>query len=559
MMKTNICAVVCFFAIFFFNLGCGVESGINLAEDQSVASSRQFIVAGEGEHLWPLLQTQLDFSKMASQRSIKQPHSNITTLAVIDHPKSDQSRSLAHRDSMMFAKIDIDIQNDGLENLNKNMAALVSSGDLLLFEANESYALHSESFNHNARQVVSNSSWWLEQAKIPEAFASLSIRQDSTCSGDHDPVVIAVLDSGFDIDHSAFRGKLWVNPQPNQFGCENDYFGCNVSPEDRFGDGEIYPNATGGFNRACRDLGNHLHSSLCKHGTHVAGVILGDHSRGVAGVCPCCKVLPIKVLDFSDSVGVITDASIIKALSYIRTINRSLGRKIKVVNLSLGKPQWSEAVALMIKSLQDEGVLFVASAGNDGSASPAYPAAYFNVLGVSATNATLTKAAYSNFGYWVDLAAPGGEGSFGILSAVPGGRHSYATGTSVAAPIVAGVAGLLWSHRPNLRSSDIRNLLIQSATKHSKVNENQRLGSRRKKKYTPPSLYGLLNAEAAANFDLATVTDEFKASSDMAGCATVGMSHKNNLGGVSFLLILLMPLIILCHRFIGTISQTLRF
>ena len=187
--------------------------------------------------------------------------------------------------------------------------------------------------------------------------------------------------------------------------------------------------------------------TICSHGTHVAGIIAAKVQEGYGGICPSCRILPIKVVDGSaGDFGAIYDSSLIAALNYVREL-RGRGEPIKIVNASFGKFRRSKTLGLLIKELAsgDQGVLFVAAAGNENTAKEPYPASLDEVLAVANVDSqTMIRDTSSNFGSWVDLAAPGsgdcGAGS-GIRSSVPGGSDQCSRGTSFAAPVVSVVWG----------------------------------------------------------------------------------------------------------------------
>lgn len=227
----------------------------------------------------------------------------------------------------------------------------------------------------------------------------------------------------------------------------------------------------------------------CGHGTHVAGIIAGwpdsqartqvcgknipadyqaapaDTALSVHGVCPGCRILSLRVIDTitrSDgrkSNGFIADSSQIRALNYVLSLREpGSGRLVvDVVNMSLGKYFASRSIFYMLRRLTAENVLVAAAAGNDDTDTPSYPGAYDDVLGVCALDTSsgyaggnanfghgpFAKATFSNFGYWVDICAPGTR----IRSAIPSNpesslRYGEKDGTSQATPFVAGVLAL---------------------------------------------------------------------------------------------------------------------
>ena len=167
------------------------------------------------------------------------------------------------------------------------------------------------------------------------------------------------------------------------------------------------------------------------HGTHVAGIAgaLTNNGTGVAGACPSCRLLISKVLP-ADNVGTLEDV--------IEGIIWSADNGAEVINLSLGHYGASTAEEDAVNYATNKGALVVGAAGNDGVTERFYPAAYPNAIAVSATNRDDRLASFSNYGDWIDLAAPG----VGVLSTRPGG-YDYSSGTSMAAPHVSALAGLI--------------------------------------------------------------------------------------------------------------------
>ena len=170
------------------------------------------------------------------------------------------------------------------------------------------------------------------------------------------------------------------------------------------------------------------------HGTHVAGIIaaVADNAIGVAGVAPGASILPVKSLDDTGA-GWSSDVA--------EGIVRAVDRGAAVINLSLSSGGDSPVVADAVSYARSQGAVLVAAAGNARQRGnpTAYPAALPGVIGVAATDVGDNDAAFSNTGDYVDLAAPG----VAIRSALPGGNYGNLSGTSMAAPHVAGVAALL--------------------------------------------------------------------------------------------------------------------
>ncbi|MDO8587266.1 MAG: S8 family peptidase [Armatimonadota bacterium] len=186
------------------------------------------------------------------------------------------------------------------------------------------------------------------------------------------------------------------------------------------------------------------------HGTHVAGTIAAVYNTiGVVGVAPQARLYAVKVLN-NGGLGNLSD--IIDGLSWC------IDNGIQVVNMSLGasagNPTFYEAISLVYQA----GITQVAAAGNEAGA-VGYPAAYPEVIAVSAVDGNGNFASFSNSGPEVDLAAPGVD----VLSTYRGSRYATMSGTSMATPHVAGVAAVLLALRPEYTPDEVKASLQSTA------------------------------------------------------------------------------------------------
>ncbi len=317
--------------------------------------------------------------------------------------------------------------------------------------------------------------WWIKQIKMPPLLSTLARQESQLLLGESlakSSPIIAVIDSGSDISHRALMKRVFRNPLAGKAGCSNDSWGCDTTRGEgqSLGIGPALPFLTSSFGEHCPKAVTRAQMqrrSACLHGTHVAGLIVGDPEHGVDGICPSCRIFPVKVVEEVDGQGRVTDLSFLRALQYIRNLNQLLEEKIKIVNFSFGKFQWSVAVAQIIAQMRREGVLFIAAAGNENVNEKVFPAALPGVIAVTAVDKQGRKSAYANYGSWVAIAAPGGDiennERQGLLSAAPGGEYYFSQGTSVASPVVAAVAGLLLSLSPSMSSEVLRERLLSSA------------------------------------------------------------------------------------------------
>lgn len=191
-------------------------------------------------------------------------------------------------------------------------------------------------------------------------------------------------------------------------------------------------------------------TDLDGHGTHSAGIAgaTTNNALGVAGAGWGVRILPLKI--FPNSFANVSAAAITYAAD----------QGCKVISMSFGGPFPSQVAEDAVNYAWNKGALLVAAAGNDGMDGENYPAAYDRVLAVGNTNEQDRKSGSSTHGRWVDVGAPGS----GILSTYVGGTAAYAnlSGTSMACPLVAGVAGLLFSYSPTSTNADVRRALENS-------------------------------------------------------------------------------------------------
>ena len=220
------------------------------------------------------------------------------------------------------------------------------------------------------------------------------------------------------------------------------------------------------------------------HGTHVAGIIAAarGNGSGIDGVAPTTAVRIMAVRTVPD--GDERDKDVANAIRY------AVDNGAQVINMSFGKaysPQKS-AVDAAVKYADSKGVLMVHAAGNEGENTaehPSFPTPVYldggraqNWIEVGASSwktADSLAADFSNWGPQVDLFAPGVD----ILSTVQGGGYQRLGGTSMASPVVAGVAALLMAYYPELTASDVKRILLASATKRGQLSVLQPGGGER--------------------------------------------------------------------------------
>jgi len=290
------------------------------------------------------------------------------------------------------------------------------------------------------------------------------------CSG----VVIAVLDTGADLDHEDLKKSVWRN-------LAEDW--SNGSPgndgEDDDGNGMI--DDYYGWDFATGDNGDNDPSDDnldYYHGTHVTGIIAarGNNSVGITGVCWSGSIMILKILD-SGGTGTVADelAAIVYAIDNGATI----------INLSFGGAGSSQGEFEAIKSARDAGVLVIAAAGNGGDdqigdnndETPEYPASYDldNIISVTATDENDELPSWANFGLSsVDVAAPG----VGIFSTKADNTYQPLSGSSMATPHVAGLAALIRAYHGGLTYDQVKRGILNSVDPTSSLEGKMVTGGR---------------------------------------------------------------------------------
>lgn len=278
--------------------------------------------------------------------------------------------------------------------------------------------------------------------------------------------VIAVLDSGVQITHPDLAENIWSNAGEI----------LNNGLDD---DGNSYVDDVHGwdFVKGVSDPGPKLEGDYTVpailHGTMVAGVAagVGSNAAGIAGVCFRCKVMPLRVLD---SAGRGDVGAVIEAIDY------AIKMRANVLNLSFVGVHGSPALGEALQRAWRAGLVIVAAAGHDGEGeavdmdtTPQYPVCSDSleniIIGVGAVDEDKKLANFSNYGKrCTDIVAPGTK-FVGLQPVFPGQENfrqlygAWWSGTSLAAPVVAGAAGLLKSIYPSLTNVEIRDRLLEHA------------------------------------------------------------------------------------------------
>ncbi|OEF99271.1 hypothetical protein BHF71_09335 [Vulcanibacillus modesticaldus] len=265
--------------------------------------------------------------------------------------------------------------------------------------------------NDNTNLIPNDNLYLDYQWNLPLIYTELGWKKTRGA----EDVIIAVIDTGVDLNHPEFSGRL--------------IDGYNV----------IEPSLP-----PMDDDG---------HGTHVAGIISANtnNNQGIAGITWFNKIMPIKVLDQSGA-GTLFDVA--------EGIIWATDHGAKVINLSLGNYAESKYLHDAIKYAYSKDVVIVAATGNDNTDELGFPAAYPEVIAVSAIDSNRDRAEFSNYGSYIDVVAPG----VNIPSTYPDEQYAALSGTSMASPHVAGLAGLIRSINPELTNNEVVEIIKKTAT-----------------------------------------------------------------------------------------------
>ncbi len=274
-----------------------------------------------------------------------------------------------------------------------------------------------------ALDTIPNDPYWGSQWGLPKIQAPKAWDILSTTGGAN--VIIAIVDSGIDLDHPDLAC-------PNKLLPGYDFVNNDNNPQDDYG-----------------------------HGTHVAGTAAActNNGVGVAGVAWAARLLPVKVLDAAGNGSYSNLAA---------GIRHAVDNGARIINLSLGGINDSSTMREAVSYAVNNGRLVVVAAGNcavggsgcNGQTNPImYPAAYAEVLAVAATDSDDNHAYFSEYHPYVDVAAPG----MGIYSTSLDNSYGNLNGTSMATAFVSGLAALLWSADGNMSATQVRALIESNA------------------------------------------------------------------------------------------------
>ncbi len=298
--------------------------------------------------------------------------------------------------------------------------------------------------------------WHLAKTQAYDAWDVL--RGDTTRTA-----IISICDTGVYWMHPDLAANMWINEPEDLNGNgtmdSGDYNGLDD-------DGNGYVDDVIGWDNGSND--NDPQEETPTHGTHVAGCVseVTDNGLNGAGIGFSARVMANKGANYAGQLTAVYQAMIWAS-----------NNGANIVNCSWGSGYYSSNYQNIINGVWANGVLVVASAGNENTSQVRYPSGYNHVLSVAATGQNDTKASFSTYGTWVDVSAPG----VSIYATWATGGFQALSGTSMSSPITAGLAGLLKASDPSASPDDISDIIIATADNIDSLNPNYvgQLGSGR--------------------------------------------------------------------------------
>lgn len=271
--------------------------------------------------------------------------------------------------------------------------------------------------------------FYMDLLKVPEAWDSLKVRRQ---------ILVGVVDTGVDYEHPDLADNIWINPGEDGSDAEGQDKRTNGIDDDQNG---FIDDWHGWDFMSSSDSSGYDNDPMPghSHGTHVSGTIAAiiNNITGIAGMCDSIKILPVKIGE--DNPFATSLRNSYEGLLYAAKMGA------EVINCSWGGTSSSVTEQEVIDLATELGSCVIAAAGNNNSDIGFYPASYNNVLSVAASDAEDHKAYFSNYFGTVDIIAPGID----IISSVAGGGYAKWRGTSMATPIVVGVAAMVKMKYPD--------------------------------------------------------------------------------------------------------------
>jgi thermitase len=389
----------------------------NIGQETETQSSGQRIM---------MMKTMANVNNVTMGENIKKQLDTQEEVTLIFHNRKDKSHYYDHEAAVDFAnepspeeidEITRDINGWVIKHLNSIYifrSTVMETPEMIEYFNQRENIEYAEPNFILMQNEVNGPNDLLYQEKYQWNLPVIGTEQGWNITRGKEEIEIAIVDTGIDLNHPELKNRV--------------VSGYNVIDEN------AEPNDDNG------------------HGTHVAGIIASEtnNKEGIAGMTWYSKIMPVKAMGAK---GYGTTFDIAKGIIW------AVDHGADVINMSLGNYQPSKVLEEAVRYAFEKNVVMVSAAGNDSSNQPTYPSAYPEVLSVAAVDYNGNRANFSNYGDYIDIAAPG----VNIPSTYFNEQYAALSGTSMAAPHVAGLAALIKSANPDLKSSQIMNIIKKSA------------------------------------------------------------------------------------------------
>lgn len=367
------------------------------------------------------------------------------------------------------------------------------------------------SYIHKTSFVPNDASFSLQSY-----FTKLQVTQAWDLLRNASSVIIGIVDSGSDLQHEDLAGNVHVNTADPVNGIDDD----NDGYIDNYFGWDFVGNSAATM---IADNNPDVTSDSTDHGVHVSGIAsaVSNNDKGVASIAFNAKLMIIKTGADNNA------TSIYKGYEGIKY---AADHGAKIINCSWGGPGGGQFGQEMIDYAVAKGSLVIAAAGNESTEELSYPAAYKGVFAVASVNNSDIRSSFTNYGYWVDISAPGST----IYNTLNGNKYGYNSGTSMATPMVASAAALVKAKYPNYDGLQIGEVLRTTADPIDALNGTyaNKLGKGRLN-----VLNALTLTTSSVRYQQITISDQSNGSRTAGNDLTLNFDLKSFLAPVSGLTI----------------------
>lgn len=346
-----------------------------------------------------------------------------------------------------------EIRTVGTQSLAQNPLPDLSELYVAKYEGNQNIVTVINALLKDEQIVYAEPSYIYKTSFVPNDasfslqsyFTKLQVTEAWDILKDASSVIIGIVDSGSDLQHEDLAGNIYVNTADPINGIDDD----NDGYIDNYYGWDFVGNSA---STMIPDNNPDVTSDSTDHGVHVSGIAsaVSNNAKGVASIAFNAKLMIIKAGADNNS------TSIYKGYEGIKY---AADHGVKIINCSWGGPGGGQFGQEMIDYAVAKGSLVIAAAGNEQTEEPSYPASYKGVLSVASVTNNDVRSSFSNYGYTVDISAPGSS----IYNTLNGNKYGYASGTSMSTPMAASAAALVKAKYPNYDGLQIGELLRATA------------------------------------------------------------------------------------------------